>query len=205
MNGLTDQSDKYSGNFYMKEEKRKLIRNAAARVFAERGFKSATTRDIARAAGISPAAVYYYFDSKEDLLYQILEETISTGLGLIQEIEQSQKGLKEKLSDILQIHTQAAVDFNKMKLLVHNQDALNPEHKEEIKVKQRNYTNSLIKILDELKAQGKMIDLDTKACAFAFFGMVSWAYRWYDPNGKISPARLSEIFNRIFTKGIYLD
>ncbi len=189
----------------MKEEKRKLIRNAAAKVFAELGFKSATTRHIARAAGISPAAVYYYFDSKEDLLYQILEETISTGLSLIQEIERSQKSLKEKLSDILKIHTQIAVDFNKMKLLVHNQDALDPEHKEQIKEKQRSYTNSLIKILDELKAEGKMIDLDTKACAFAFFGMVSWAYRWYDPKGEISPARLSEIFNRIFTKGIYRD
>jgi hypothetical protein len=79
-----------------------------------------------------------------------------------------------------------------MKLLVHNQDALNPEHQEEIKEKQRIYANSLIKILDALKAEGKMIDLDTKACAFAFFGMVSWAYRWYDPKGKISPARLSE-------------
>ncbi|NIV98554.1 TetR family transcriptional regulator, partial [Candidatus Saccharibacteria bacterium] len=124
----------------MKEEKRKLIRNAAAKVFAELGFKSATTRHIARAAGISPAAVYYYFDSKEDLLYQILEETISTGLSLIQEIERSQKSLKEKLSDILKIHTQIAVDFNKMKLLVHNQDALDPEHKEEIKEKQRSYT-----------------------------------------------------------------
>jgi AcrR family transcriptional regulator len=67
--------------------------------------------------------VYYYFDSKEDLLYQILEETISTGLSLIQEIEASPKSLKEKLSDILKIHTQAAVDFSKMKLLVHNQDA----------------------------------------------------------------------------------
>ncbi|MDH3797812.1 MAG: TetR/AcrR family transcriptional regulator [Desulfobacterales bacterium] len=189
----------------MKEEKRKLIRNAAAKVFAERGFKSATTRDIARSARISPAAVYYYFDSKEDLLYQILEETISTGLSLIQEIEASPKSLKEKLSDILKIHTQAAVDFSKMKLLVHNQDALNPEHQEEIKEKQRIYADSLMKILEELKADGKMIDLDTKACAFAFFGMVSWAYRWYDPKGKISPARLSEIFNRIFTKGIYLD
>ena len=189
----------------MKEEKRKLIRNAAAKVFAERGFKSATTRDIPSAAGISPAAVYYYFDSKEDLLYQILEETISSGLSLIQKIEESQKSLKEKLSDTLQIHTQIAVDFNKMKLLVHNQDALNPEHKEEIKEKQRIYANSLIKILDELKAERKMIDLDTKACAFAFFGMVSWAYRWYDPEGEISPARLSEIFNRIFTRGIYLN
>ena len=181
------------------------INLTAAKAFAERGFKSATTRDIARSARINPAAVYYYFDSKEDLLFQILQETISSGLSLIQEIEGSRKGLKEKLSDILKIHTQAAVDFNKMKLLVHNQDALNPEHKEEIKAKQRIYANSLIKIFDELKAEGKMIDLDTKACAFAFFGMVSWAYRWYDPKGKISPARLSEIFHRIFTKGIYVD
>ena len=78
-------------------------------------------------------------------------------------IERSQKSLKEKLSDILKIHTQIAVDFNKMKLLVHNQDALDPEHKEQIKEKQRSYTNSLIKILDELKADGKMIDLNTKA------------------------------------------
>ena len=189
----------------MKAEKRKIIRNAAAKVFAKRGFKSATTRDIARSAQISPAAVYYYFDSKEDLLYQILEETISTGLSLIQEIEGSRKSLKEKLSDILKIHTQAAVDFSKMKLLVHNQDALNPEHKEKIKEKQRIYANSLIKVLEALKAEGKITDLDTKACAFAFFGMVSWAYRWYDPKGKISPARLSEIFHRIFTKGIYVD
>jgi len=189
----------------MKAEKRKIIRNAAAKVFAKRGFKSATTRDIARSAQISPAAVYYYFDSKEDLLFQILQETISSGLSLIQEIERSRKGLKEKLSDILKIHTQAAVDFNKMKLLVHNQDALNPEHREEIKEKQRIYANSLIKILEALKAEGKITDLDTKACAFAFFGMVSWAYRWYDPKGKISPARLSEIFHRIFTKGIYVD
>ena len=189
----------------MKAEKRKIIRNAAAKVFAKRGFKSATTRDIARSAQISPAAVYYYFDSKEDLLFQILQETISSGLSLIQEIERSRKGLKEKLSDILKIHTQAAVDFNKMKLLVHNQDALNPEHKEKIKEKQRIYANSLIKVLEALKAEGKITDLDTKACAFAFFGMVSWAYRWYDPKGKISPARLSEIFHRIFTKGIYVD
>jgi hypothetical protein len=51
-----------------------------------------------------------------------------------------------------------------MKLLVHNQDALNPEHQEEIKEKQRIYADSLMKILEELKADGKMIDLDTKAC-----------------------------------------
>jgi len=130
---------------------------------------------------------------------------MTTGLGLIEEIEQSDKTLKEKLSDILRIHTRAAVDYNKMKLLVHDQNSLNPEHKETIKQKQRVYVKKLIKILEDLKQKGEIIDLDTTVCAFAFFGMVSWAYRWYNPKGRITPDGLSEIFNQIFTKGIYLN
>ena len=63
-----------------KEEKRRKIREAAARLFAEKGFENTTTRDIAGAAGINNAALYYYFDNKEQLLYQILEEVIRTGL-----------------------------------------------------------------------------------------------------------------------------
>ena len=189
----------------MKELKRKKIRDAAAMVLSVQGFENTTTRDIAKAAEISAASVYYYFDSKEDLLYQILDETMSTGLALIEEIEQSDKSLKEKLSDILQMHTKAAVDYNKMKLLVHDLNSLIPEHKEIIKEKQRSYVKKLIAILEELKQKGEMLDLDTKACAFAFFGMVSWAYRWYDPTGKLTPAQLAEIFKQIFTKGIFVD
>ena len=188
-----------------KEQKRRKIRDDAAKIFAERGFENTTTRDIAKFAEISPASVYYYFDSKEVLLYQILDETMTTGLGLIEEIEQSDKTLKEKLSDILRIHTRAAVDYNKMKLLVHDQNSLNPEHKETIKQKQRVYVKKLIKILEDLKQKGEILDLDTTVCAFAFFGMVSWAYRWYNPKGRITPDGLSEIFNQIFTKGIYLN
>jgi len=186
-----------------KEQKRRKIRDDAAKIFAERGFENTTTRDIAKAAEISPASVYYYFDSKEVLLYQILDETMSTGLALIEEIEQSDKNLKEKLSDILRIHTRAAVDYNKMKLLVHDQNSLSSEHKEIIKQKQRTYVKKLIEILEDLKQKGEILNLDTTVCAFTFFGMVSWAYRWYNPKGRITPDELSEIFNQIFTGGIY--
>jgi hypothetical protein len=48
-----------------------------------------------------------------------------------------------------------------------------------------------------------MVDLDAKVCAFAFFGMVSWAYRWYDPEGPLGAEQLSEILNQIFTQGIF--
>ena len=188
-----------------KTEKRVLIRESAARLFAEKGFEKTTTRDIANSAGISNAALYYYFDSKEEILYQILEETMSTGLQMISELEESQIELKERLSRILRTHAASAVDFHKMKLLVHDLKYLDPIHMDAIKRKQRDYVKELIAILQELKRKGEMKGLDPKVCAFAFFGMVSWAYRWYRPDGKIKPSKLGEIFAHIFTKGILKD
>jgi TetR/AcrR family transcriptional regulator, cholesterol catabolism regulator len=186
-----------------KEEKRTKIREAAAKLFAEKGFENTTTRDIAGAAGINNASLYYYFDSKEQLLYQILEEVIRTGLQRMTEIEQSAKPLKEKLALTLRIHTTAAVDFDKMKLLVHDQRSLSPGHRKELNQKQSEYVSRLIAILQQLRDQGEMLDIDLTVCAYAFFGMVSWAYRWYRPDGKVKLEELSDIFYTIFTQGIY--
>jgi hypothetical protein len=123
-------------------------------------------------------------------------------LKLIREIQQSQKGVKEKPSDVPQIHTRAALDRNKMKVLVHDQKYTSLEHWKAINGKQRGYVSTLIKILEDLKNVGEMVDMDTRVCAFVFFGMVSWAYRWYNPKGSSKPVELAEIFNRIFTKAI---
>ncbi len=55
------------------EDRRDQIIDAAMQVFAQRGFTRATNKDIAREAGITPGLIYYYFDSKEDLLKTIIE------------------------------------------------------------------------------------------------------------------------------------
>lgn len=55
------------------EDRREQIIDAAMRVFAQKGYSSATNKDIAREAGITPGLIYYYFESKEALLYAILE------------------------------------------------------------------------------------------------------------------------------------
>ena len=189
----------------MKDQKRKSILDAAAKLFAEKGFEITTTREIAMAANISSAALYYYFDTKEDLLHQILDETITTGLESIRRIGTSQKTPKKKLSAILRMHTRTAVDYNKMKLLVHEQKSLTPEHKKLLDKKQEEYVGFLIRILNNLKKKGEIVNINTTVCAFAFFGMVSWAYRWYNPKGRIKPSKLANIFNQIFTEGIFLN
>ena len=187
-----------------KEQKRKRIRKVATKLFVEKGFENTTTRDIAKAADINKAALYYYFDSKEDLLYQILDDTVRIGLDRIREIERSKISLKKKLTAVTDMYTlYYAYDTDMMKLLVHDQKSLRPEHKKKLVRLQKDYVKVFVKILEDLKKNGEILDIDTTVCAFAFFGMVHWAYRWYSPGGRIKPDQLSEMFNQIFTKGIF--
>ncbi len=188
-----------------KETKRNSIRDIAAQVFAKNGFERTTIRGIAKEGGISAASIYYYFDSKEELLYQILDETMVTGLELIRSIEKQKLTQKEQLIEILRMHTMTAIDFDKMKLLVHEQNCLTSEHRDALILKQKKYMSQLTKVFESLKKNGQMRDLDPKVCAFAFFGMVSWAYRWFNPDGDMSTQQLADNFTEIFTKGIFLN
>lgn len=66
----------------------KLLHHAA-HIFCEKGYEGASMRDLSRAAGMSLAGLYHYFESKEDLLYLIQKHTFRTI------IERSQERLKE--------------------------------------------------------------------------------------------------------------
>ncbi|MBW1800479.1 MAG: TetR family transcriptional regulator [Deltaproteobacteria bacterium] len=188
----------------MKEKKRNKIKDVANKLFSEKGFENTTTRDLAEAAGISNAALYYYFQSKEDLLYRIIHETISTGLSKIKEIEQSENSPKEKLFFYIEAFTKYYTIYpDRMKLLGQVQNSLTPTHNALLDDLRREYVKILVRILKDLKKQGQISDIDTTICAFAFFGMVAWTYRWYNPKGKVKIDALVKIITKIFTQGIF--
>ncbi len=188
----------------MKEDKRKEICNIAVKLFAEKGFENTSTRDISKAAGMSDAGIYYYFESKEALLFEILEEILATGLESVRKIDESPKSYKEKLTDFANFYTHYySPEIDKLKLLVEEQKKVNPNHRKELDRIQKEYLDILVRILDGLKASNEMVDLNSTICAFAFFAMVHWVYRWYQPDGQISPKELSGIFTYIISYGIH--
>jgi AcrR family transcriptional regulator len=153
---------------------------------------------------MSHAMIYYYFKDKESVLNEILEDILSDGLKQIKKIAQSPKSLKEKLTAITHMYARYhVVKIDKMKVFVHDQKPLKPKHKKKVDAYQREYLDILEDLLKKLRNEDAIVDVDTKAAAFTFFGMVHWAYRWYDPQGRIKPDQLSGIINRIFTKGLY--
>ena len=187
-----------------KAEKRKEICDIATKLFVEKGFEKTTTRDIARASGINSSSLYYYFEDKEAILYEILIEIMNDSLEQMQEIERSDVSLKEKIYTIIKLHTEIyGIDPIRMELIVHNQKSVSPEHWEEIKGKQKEYAKIVSRILSKMRDREEIADLDPTVCTFALFGMIQWSYRWYDPNGEIKPHQLTDMFARIFTKGVY--
>src|SRR4030088_3089120 len=76
----------------------------ATDVFCEKGYEGASMRDLSRAAGMSLAGLYHYFDSKEDLLYLIQKHTFRTIIERLQERLKDAKGAEQRVRIFIENH-----------------------------------------------------------------------------------------------------
>src|SRR5438105_7601691 len=85
-------------------DKRARIMDAAIKVFAERGFHTATVAEIARAAGVADGTIYLYFKSKDDLLLRLFDEKMTDLLAEARAALASEPSAPEKLRRFIQLH-----------------------------------------------------------------------------------------------------
>jgi TetR/AcrR family transcriptional regulator, fatty acid metabolism regulator protein len=85
------------------EDKRRLIVNAAVRVFARKGYHASRVSDIAEEAGVAHGLLYHYFRSKEELLETIFHETWGDVLGAVRIVEQSDESAHDQLAGMAKI------------------------------------------------------------------------------------------------------
>ena len=100
MSALTDRS-------IIAEEKRRLILDAAVRVFARKGFHTCRVGDISEEAGVAHGLLYHYFSSKDELLETVFRETWSDLLAAIREVEASEAPAREQLRQVAAIMLRA--------------------------------------------------------------------------------------------------
>lgn len=110
--------------FKSTEEK---IREAAKRVFLEKGFDGATSRDIADAAGINIALTNYYFRSKEKLFMSIFEEMFHLFFNGIAEIMDKPTGFREKISELIDHDFELLKKNPSLAIFVMNEIHRNPD------------------------------------------------------------------------------
>ncbi len=185
------------------DDKRLVIREHAAVLFAERGYARASMAEIAEACGSSKALLYHYYPNKEQLLYDILLAHFLR----IEEIvaEADARGLApmarlEALITALLIAYEGAdathkVQINDLISLPHaRQDALRVFQRDLVD----RFASAISAVNPALKRNRKLL----KPVTMSLFGMVNWTYLWFKPGAGMSRPQYARLVTRIMSEGI---
>jgi AcrR family transcriptional regulator len=175
----------------------------SAQIFAEQGFEGASIRDISRATGVSLSGLYYYFESKQKLLYLIQNTAFSFILARLQARLDHVHEPEARLRVLVQNHIEYFLSHpNEMKVLSHEEEALDAPYNDEVASIKRRYYTLAREIFDGLAAEGLAEGLNPRVAVLSLFGMMNWVYKWH--NSKIDPSadELTDGIVGIFLHGV---
>lgn len=186
-----------------KGEMKELILGEAIHCFFKDGYEKASMREIANGVGVTQAAIYHHFRSKQEILYQLVDRTNNKLLLAFTDCLRSSKEPIEKLKDL--ICSQVLLmktNIEEVKILVEDKNFLEGNLRKLVKEKERFLFNLYRKHLEEAANTGKLEDIDPTVATFGIIGMINWLYHWYKPQGRLSIEKLSEQITKMAFFGI---
>ncbi len=169
------------------DSRRAEICRAAARIFRDRGFDATAMSDVARTLRMTKAGLYHYFPSKEAMLFEIMqfgldrmsEEVITPA----EAVRDPEARLRRMIVQHARIITRAE---GVVAQLFHEQRALPAHMRKVVNDQERRYFHLLRDTLKEIRAAGRLRDVDISVAALSVIGMVQWLPRWFRPGGRLT-------------------
>jgi TetR/AcrR family transcriptional regulator len=187
------------------EIKRAQIRDAAAEIFAERGFHGSSITDVAEHCGITKPTLYHYFRSKEALLYEILDVHIGMLRRMVFEadLEAHDWEPTRRLEHIVLYLLSAYRDADaKHKVQLNELDRLPEPQRRLIKSMERDIVNIVSEIVLQVNPRLGEASGMLKPIVMSLFGMLNWHYTWFRENGPMSRPTYAKQTTRLFVEGI---
>lgn len=180
------------------------IVDAAAKLFQEKGYEGTSLQDIAREVGLLKGSMYHYIDSKEDLLYSIIQESHAGALALIDEVSRLDEGALIKIYSLVKKHVDVfARDSLKHSVFFREFRALSPERGGVIRGAGHAYSLFLRTLMSQGQDQGLLApDLDPKMATTAAMGMLNAMAFWYHAGGPWTSEEIGTEFARMVVMGL---
>jgi AcrR family transcriptional regulator len=183
-------------------EVRKNILRQAARLFAEQGYAGTTIIDLADACDSSRGALYHYFESKEDILFHILDGHVKD---LLDRVEAAAGKVAEPLDQlraiIAAIVLTNADSVHEQVVLLNHLKQLNVDQQKAIEAKERSIIDLVADLLIRIDSQRRLTTRTKKAYTMMIFGIVNYTFTWYNPKGPVPPAEYAEMAADLFIRG----
>jgi TetR/AcrR family transcriptional regulator, cholesterol catabolism regulator len=174
----------------MREEilayKRERILEEAVKLFYERGFTGTTLDDIAAELGVTKPFIYTHFRSKTELLAALCKPTIELSLNAVANAATSAGSPTERLRRAMVDFTQVVLSRQaNIAIYFREEKNLEPAGLAEINALRKKFDRVLSNLLNEGVSAGEFAIKDVNLAALAIGGMISWAYTWHRPEGRL--------------------
>ena len=174
----------------------------ATEVFCKKGYEGASMRDLSRESGMSLAGLYYYFESKERLLFLIQKHTFST---IVQRLKTRLEGItdpEERIRIFIRNHLEYFLaNQAAMKVLSHEAEALKNGFAAELAAVKREYYRICVGLLDDLKCE-RGLQFSTRIAVLSLFGMMNWIYTWHNPRVDADAESIAREMGDLFLRGV---
>jgi AcrR family transcriptional regulator len=181
------------------DKRREAILDAAAHLYARRGFQGASVADLAKACSTSKSLIYHYFPSKDDILYATMAAHLDA---LVEAAEDATRtgSTEEKLRALTHAFMALYVGAeDSHKVLLNELDNLPPERRAEVVAKQRRIIGAVEALVRELRPDAGDLNFPL---TMLFFGMINWTHTWFRPGGSVDVEKLADAAVDLMLGGI---
>ncbi|HHU77079.1 MAG TPA: TetR/AcrR family transcriptional regulator [Firmicutes bacterium] len=179
------------------------ILEASAQLFKKKGYSGTSMQDIASEVGILKGSIYYYFNSKNEIFREVLDNGVNPVLKNAALIIAEKSTPKEKLRKLIHHHMGYVMDHNySLVIFFQEREKLPAAQMKKYLEKRDHYENIFREVLREGIEQGDFPDVNVTLTVFAILGMCNWIIQWYNPKGAQNSEDIKEhmeylIFDRM--------
>ena len=189
-------------------DSRQEILRTAARLFQQRGYDATSMNDVAAALKLSKGGLYHHFQSKDEILYEIMNHAMEITQDRVLNPVRSIANPEDRLRALIRLHIEVVLSprDREITVMLHENHPLPPALRKRINARKKDYIHFLESLMTEVqnKAQhqtkGKV---SPRAAAFALLGMINWIYQWYKPEGELQARNLVPQFTDLIFGGIF--
>lgn len=177
--------------------------DAAASLFASKGYGATSTREIATALGIQKASLYYHIGSKEELLYGICKSSLEQ---IRADVETALATVTDPLDRIVALicaHVESLLrDQEKHSVAVAEMHLLSPQRLAQVQALRDSYENLVRSVLEQAYSAGVLRrDIPVKYLSLSLLGLMNRLEVWYQRGGPLSPHEFGQLLGVIFLTG----
>lgn len=179
-----------------REERWSELIEVAADVFYAKGYDAASLQDIADRLGMLKGSLYYYIQSKEDLLYDVIRTVHAEGLANIESLAAGHGDALDRLRSVIIGHIDhECLNMIKTAVFLHELQALSPERQAEIIGDGHAYRRVFVELIEAGQQAGLIrAEVNPKLAALSVLGSLNWVYRWFAPDGEFTSHEIGEQF-----------